>query len=63
MTGLELMRKVAFTHPNLPVVLISGYMTGLDAAEAVEHPRALLLRKPVSLDELDRAVREVALGV
>jgi len=63
MTGLELMRRVAVTHPDLPVVLISGYMTGLDAAEAAEYPRARLLRKPVSLDELDRAVREVAPGV
>ncbi len=62
MTGVELMRKVAVSHPDLPVVLISGYMTGLDAAEAAAHPHARLLRKPVSLDELDRAVREVVPG-
>ncbi len=57
MTGLELMKRVSATHPELPVVLISGYMTGLDAAEASGRPGVRLLRKPVSLDELDRAVR------
>lgn len=62
MTGVELMRKVAGLYPELPVVLISGYMTELDAAEAAAHPQARLLRKPISLDELDRAVREVVPG-
>jgi DNA-binding NtrC family response regulator len=62
MTGLELMKRVSVTHPELPVVLISGYMTGLDAAEASGRPGVRLLRKPVSLDELDRAVRAAVPG-
>jgi CheY-like chemotaxis protein len=52
MDGLALARELARKHPTLPVLLITGY--DRNAAAGTEFP---VVRKPVNLNELGRAVR------
>jgi signal transduction histidine kinase/ActR/RegA family two-component response regulator len=56
MDGVELAEQIRRRHPNLPVVLTSGYSHVLaqGAAEGFE-----LLRKPYSLEELATTLRRV----
>ena len=56
MSGLELARHLATTHPQLPVVLTTGYSDALaeGGAEEVE-----LLRKPYSMDALGALMRRL----
>lgn len=54
MGGIELVRKLRASHPDLPVILTSGYSHVLaqDDAHGFE-----VLRKPYSADELARVLR------
>jgi signal transduction histidine kinase/ActR/RegA family two-component response regulator len=52
MNGFDLARQVRERFPTLPIILISGYNDVVSAGDG-EFP---LLRKPVSYDELQRAV-------
>lgn len=56
MSGLELARHLARTHPQLPVVLTTGYSDVLaeGGAEDIE-----LLRKPYSMDALGALMRRL----
>lgn len=56
MSGLELARHLATTHPQLPVVLTTGYSDVLaeSGAEEIE-----LLRKPYSMDALGALMRRL----
>ena len=55
--GVELAREIRRLHPDLPVVLTSGYSNVLaqDGAHGFE-----LLRKPYSIEELSRTLRRVS---
>ena len=58
MTGLQLVEKIAQSHPDLPVILATGYAElGPGMGEGV--PR---LAKPYSQRELDRLLRETGLS-
>ncbi|HWA61246.1 MAG TPA: PAS domain-containing protein [Caulobacteraceae bacterium] len=60
MNGLDLARSIATTHPELPVILISGYIgDALGEAERAPWP---LLRKPFPLEDLARAIAAVVAG-
>jgi two-component system NtrC family sensor kinase len=57
MTGIELAQEIRRYHPDLPVVLTSGYShalseTGSDGFE--------LLQKPYSMEQLSRVLHRVA---
>ena len=54
MSGIELAEKVRLEHPNLPIILTSGYSHVL--AENGAHGFELL-HKPYSLDQLSRVLR------
>ena len=56
MNGVELAREVRRRHPELPIVLTSGYSTVL--AQEGSHGFELL-RKPYSMDELSRTLKAV----
>jgi PAS domain S-box-containing protein len=56
LSGLDLAKSVAETHPGLPVILSSGY-AGEAQPIAAETPWPLL-RKPYSADALARALAE-----
>ncbi|MCL7943524.1 ATP-binding protein [Marinobacter sp. ATCH36] len=52
MTGLQLCQQLQHTHPNLPVVLYTGFSEQLTETEASEAGAVGLLRKPVELTTL-----------
>ena len=57
--GADIAKAMRQTHPDLRVILISGYPTH-GQARAVELPPGIpFLSKPVSRDQLARTIREV----
>jgi len=54
MTGAEVARRAQATHPHLPIVFLSGYADSL-ALDQIEA--AAVLRKPIAIADLSRAVR------
>ncbi len=59
MGGGELVRRMRELHPDIPVLLMSGYSEELVAAEHPDHP---FLAKPFTPAELAEAVRRVLAG-
>ena len=57
--GSELARRLAERHPQLRVVLMSGYSELEEGASAAEGLGALFLQKPFSTRELLRTVRSL----
>ncbi|GLH74353.1 hypothetical protein GETHLI_28550 [Geothrix limicola] len=55
LTGTETLRRLRITHPDLPVLLSSGYQ-GEDAGTAVPLARVGVLEKPYTLAALRRAI-------
>jgi CheY-like chemotaxis protein len=56
MNGRELRRRLDGECGNLPVIFMSGYADQGDDSE--NSPEVILLHKPITLDDLGRAVRE-----
>jgi signal transduction histidine kinase len=54
MTGAEVARRAQAKYPHLPIVFLSGYADSL-ALDQIEA--AVVLRKPIALADLSRAVR------
>ncbi len=50
--GLSLLRKLAETHPGLPVIVLTGHGTVLSAVECMKAGAADYLLKPANPDEL-----------
>lgn len=59
MDGVALLEAVAREHPDLVVVLVSGYSTEELAAQAREKARAFI-EKPFTPQDLDRVIGEAA---
>jgi DNA-binding NtrC family response regulator len=61
LTGVELVQALATTHPELPVILMTGYGAGALAERGIAAPCAVLA-KPFAaerlLDEVRRCVKE-----
>ncbi len=59
MDGVTLTRRLRARHPDLPVVVVSGYATPeqFSALSAREQAPVVVLPKPVSLARLRSAVR------
>jgi CheY-like chemotaxis protein len=59
MTGWDVARAVRTLHPNLPIVLLTGW--GEQAAGEADHQGLVdrVLGKPVRLEELLRVIREI----
>jgi CheY-like chemotaxis protein len=63
MTGLELIQKLHEFQPELPVMVMTGFLSPA-AAEALRSqakPPAALLQKPFDIDLLVRIVAQVAM--
>ena len=56
LNGVELMRALAVSHPDLPVILMSGYASGALAELGIAAPCAIL-PKPFPSDRLLEEVR------
>lgn len=46
-------------HPDIPLIVVSGYAHHLSARLANFNPAAVYIGKPYSLEEIDQAVRQV----
>ncbi|MBA4136003.1 MAG: hypothetical protein C0518_01650 [Opitutus sp.] len=57
LSGAALIRSVRTHRPGMPIILISGFVDAERKQELEECGASLILRKPVSLDELASAVR------
>jgi CheY-like chemotaxis protein len=57
LSGLELGRELAEDHPELPLILLTGYAEELTRSELRAAGFHQVLRKPVDLGELSEAVR------
>jgi CheY-like chemotaxis protein len=58
MTGLEVARRIAASHRDLPIVLMSAYAEeGLPRAAAADHELGFLA-KPFTTETLEARVRE-----
>ncbi|MGD8863007.1 MAG: response regulator [Myxococcales bacterium] len=56
-TGLQLVRRLQFRHPQLPVVLTSGYHMGRHHLERAGLNAVAFVPKPYNLDELSAFLR------
>jgi PAS domain S-box-containing protein len=59
MGGVELIRSTRVTHPNLRVILSSGYAVSHSREELAALQADAVLQKPYGMDELLRVAREV----
>lgn len=59
MSGVELSRAICALHPNLPIILASGWIEDLDDRQLSEAGVTRVLNKPFTADELAAALREV----
>jgi len=58
MSGLELARKMLFTKPDLPVVLMSGYSQELLGLNLDQDAGISLLEKPFTVEQLTKCIRQ-----
>ena len=58
--GLELLRQVRVRHPDIPVVICSGYGAELTEEQVLESGGEALLWKPVDWDALVSLLRELS---
>ncbi|MGE0040079.1 MAG: response regulator [Vicinamibacterales bacterium] len=59
MNGVELMRRLGDSHPEMRVLFMSGYTDATVAIHGVLSPGVPYLQKPFSPEQLARKVREV----
>jgi DNA-binding NtrC family response regulator len=55
--GMEVLRKVSKSHPELRVVILTGHGTEKDEAEAKQLGAFEYMQKPVDIDDLDSTLR------
>jgi DNA-binding NtrC family response regulator len=61
-SGLEVLAASRTTHPELPVVVLTGYGTVRSAVEAMRLGAADFLEKPVEIDDLFALVASLVAG-
>jgi CheY-like chemotaxis protein len=59
MNGLELARRVRVVYPDIPVILISGYMDHVESENLEIHEETSFLQKPFTPQDLAHRIREV----
>jgi DNA-binding NtrC family response regulator len=59
--GLHVLRQIRETHPNLPVVLVTGYGQAMSEAvsAALEIGAYACLYKPLALDQLMQVLTDI----
>ncbi len=61
MNGIELIKFVRRSHPNIEALIVTGYI-GDYAANGAPSPDIIILQKPFTAEDLTRSVREVLQG-
>ncbi|MBU0483877.1 MAG: sigma-54 dependent transcriptional regulator [Proteobacteria bacterium] len=59
MNGIEFLRKLRQIHPDLPVVIITGYATIDTAVEAMKHGAIDYIIKPFSVEVIENTVERI----
>ena len=59
MTGLQLASEIMVSHPNVPIILCSGYSEAVTLEEALEAGVRRFMAKPVDMRLLATAIREI----
>jgi DNA-binding NarL/FixJ family response regulator len=59
MNGPQFLAKLRETHPNLPVVIVTGYPDSDLMKQAMQYAPLMLLAKPAETDQLERTIRLV----
>lgn len=62
MSGEDLIRKVKSSHPDLPVVLITGYAPSLNGKEFADGVADAFLMKPFRIDRIGDILRSFEAG-
>ncbi|WP_242018821.1 ATP-binding protein [Phaeovibrio sulfidiphilus] len=63
MDGAELATRVCESHPDIPIILVSGYSEDVIRGDLMSRPNTHFLPKPFSLKALTAKVQEVLAGV
>jgi CheY-like chemotaxis protein len=63
MSGLDVARALRLSRPNLPVVLVTGWDTGLSQAELAEAGVKEVVFKPFRIEQLTEVLRSVTSSV
>ena len=58
-SGLDVTRELRELRPDLPIVILSGFVTNELREEAASLGVRRILEKPTTLDDLARTVAEV----
>lgn len=59
MNGLELTKRVKITHPDMPIIVMTGYIEDHSYDEAIEAGAADFLKKPFTMNEVKTRVGRV----
>ena len=59
MNGIQFLHSLRQTHPELPVVIITGFPDGELITHAIRYAPVMLLAKPVDATLLERTLRSV----
>ncbi len=59
MSGYELSGKIVSMYPGMPIILISGYLSGIDDSSIDNANFVKILMKPVAIAELDIVISEI----
>lgn len=62
MNGIELLRAVKQSHPQLPVIMLTAYSSRDTAREAEQLGAFAYLAKPFTNDEVTRIVKDAIAG-
>ena len=62
LTGVDVARRVTGRHPEIPVLLMSGYAGAWTTQDLRDAGIQLLINKPLSLSVLAAAVRDALAG-
>jgi DNA-binding NtrC family response regulator len=60
--GIDLLKAIRRSHPNLPVIIITAYADKNLAIEAVKNRCDSLIEKPFSLDHLVAEIERIKLS-
>lgn len=58
MDGIELLRRIRTSHPNLPFIILTGHPSVALAVQAVRNGAYRFLRKPVDANELELTIHQ-----
>ena len=58
--GLDLMAQIKQKHPDLPIVLLTGYGSEAEAQRGMAEGALEYLMKPIDVDELTEKIRDAA---